>query len=328
MKLPLTLLLLICGLNHPTQADTDEQTPSTPENQAVTINSAAQQLSGITTLTLKATQHQQEVNGYGKAISLQPLLNLRNRYRSALAAANFANAHLKQAEQFLNRQQELYKNGISAQRQLQDQQLQWQNAHAESITASQQMQAIKEEALIGWGKVLTEWALADTSAHLDDFITGKRSLLQISLPANTLLNNDPTTIAIGVTGERNQAQTATLIAKAPQSLGNEQGNNYFYQTNGDNIRIGMKISAWLPTAQYQTGVVIPQSSLVWSQSQALVYIKNDQQQFSPRPINQYTASKDGYFVSDNLAADEEIVVTGAQMLLSAQQKQAPTGDDD
>jgi hypothetical protein len=89
----------------------------------------------------------------------------------------------------------------------------------------------------------------------------------------------------------------------------------------------MNVTAWIPEQNSQlSGVIIPKSALLWSMDQAFVYIKTDDT-FSRRPIHHYSMSGDGYFVSEELKPDEELVIIGGQMLLSEEMRgQIPDED--
>jgi hypothetical protein len=63
--------------------------------------------------------------------------------------------------------------------------------------------------------------------------------------------------------------------------------------------------------------------------QAFVFVKTTDENFSRLNITDYTAANDGYFIQDAIKPDDQIVVKGAQMLLSEELKgQIPKGNDD
>jgi hypothetical protein len=75
--------------------------------------------------------------------------------------------------------------------------------------------------------------------------------------------------------------------------------------------------------------MIPKSALIWHLDQAFVYIKTGKDRFSRRPVTHFSATADGYFISDGIGPGEELVTTGAQMLLSEEMRgQIPDEDDD
>jgi hypothetical protein len=67
----------------------------------------------------------------------------------------------------------------------------------------------------------------------------------------------------------------------------------------------------------------------WHLGQALVFVKVADQQFASRVVSAYSKTVGGYFVRSTLKAGEEVVSTGAQMLLSQEFKgQIPAEDND
>jgi hypothetical protein len=81
----------------------------------------------------------------------------------------------------------------------------------------------------------------------------------------------------------------------------------------------MKVTAWIPEPTLgRSGVIVPESALLWYLDQVYVYIKVAQDTFSRRLIKEFLDVPEGYFIKDDIKAGEEAVTTGAQMLLSAE----------
>ena len=307
--------------------DDDDDKPAKKTSAVISLDNKAQQQTGIATLKLKPATYHAEFTAYGKVLSIQPLAALRHRYLTALTEHAAAQAKFKQAELAIERQQTLYDKGISAKRNLEDHQAQWQIDQAQLQAAHFQDQIIKEEAELAWGKTLSDWVLTNGNNKLEALLSGQKKLLQITLPANQQLADGLTRIMIATAGNRSKAQPAELIATAPQTDNSSQGNSYFFSTAAKNLSIGMAITAWIADQNSQiSGVMIPKSALLWSLDQAVVYIKNNDK-FNRRAINHYTLTNDGYFVSEGLSADEELVITGGQQLLSEEMRgQIPDED--
>ena len=281
----------------------DEKSSSEVQNDTgqsvIRLDTEAQKLSGIETIILKPASHHAEFTAYGKAINIQPLLALRNRYLLALTERSSAKARFKQAEQNISRQQDLYRDGVSSKRNLQEQQAQWQAYKAQVDATDFQGKAIIDEALLNWGKELTDWALSSDSDKLGAFLSGRQTLLQITLPANKHLPDNIKTIFIEVSGNRSKAHKAELISMAAQTESVAQGESYYFQTDDKNIITGMNVTAWIPDQNAKlTGVIIPKSALIWYMGQALVYLKTAEETFSRRTINHYSVTADGYFIPD------------------------------
>lgn len=306
------LLMLLC-VTAVADDDDDDKKPST-QGQSINLTDKAQKTSGLQTIKLEASSFQVEAVAHGKVLAIQLLFELKQRYLSAIAERDGIRAKARQAQQQMQRQQALYQDGVSAKRSVEEQQVELTNAQAQLKIAQQQNMAVREQAVLTWGTTLTTWALSD-SKRLDDLLSGKKKLLQITL--NSQYNQDiPKIIHISASGNREQAAIAELISLAPQT-DSTQGQSYFFQTTAKNLSVGMNLTAWLPEqTQEKTGVMIPKSALLWVMDQAFVYVKTDNNHYTRRALINYTPSPNGYFVSEGLTPNEELVITGAQMLLS------------
>jgi hypothetical protein len=312
----------------------DDNLTSKTENSlrqsTVKLDTEAQRLSGIETIKLKPVNYQPEFTAQGKSLSLQPLLTLRSRYLLSITDRSSAEARYKQADQSINRQQDLYQNGITSKRNLQEQQAQWQSSKALAKATHFQSKAIIDESNLIWGKELTNWALSTNTDQLHGFLTNQLKLLQISLPTGKHLVDSTKTIYIDVTGNRSKAQKAELISAATQTETIAQGESYYFKTNDKKIISGMYVTAWIPEQTTQmTGVIIPKPALIWYMDQAFVFVKTTDENFSRVNIANYSTANEGYFIQDAIKPDDQIVAKGAQMLLSEELKgQIPKGNDD
>ena len=213
--------------------DDDKPVAKLPESAGpgtIFLAAKAQSLSGLQTITLTSVSHHPEFTAYGKAVNIQPLIELRHRYLVALTERGGATARFKQAEQNIKRQQDLYREGATSKRNLQVQQAQWQTDKAQVDASSVQGKAIVDEARLNWGKKLTEWALSTDSDQLSGFLSGQKTLLQITLPVNKQLANEIQSIDVEASGNRSAATKAELISAAPQTDTTAQGESYFFQT--------------------------------------------------------------------------------------------------
>ncbi len=335
MKPLLTTIFSIYGFFAVTVAvandNDDGQRPfiQTVEGQAVVkLDVETQRTAGVETIVLEPVIHHAEFVAYGKAISVQPLLTLRTRYLMALAQRGSAEARFKQTAQNAKRQQDLYQHGIASKRTLQSHQAQWEADKASLDAAYIQDQSIIDEGRLSWGQTLTDWALFASSDKLSVFLSGQQTLLQINVPTHHQLADNVPAIFVGPSGDRSKAQQAEWVSVSPQTDTNAQGAAYFFQTAGKTIKPGMSISAWIPMAeQGLAGVIVPKSAVCWLLGQAFVYLKTSGETFGRRAIGGYATTADGYFVNDALTPGEEIVTTGAQMLLSEEMRGQIPDDD-
>ncbi|MDD5321922.1 MAG: hypothetical protein PHD43_15200 [Methylococcales bacterium] len=333
MNTPLIICFFVLDLLSITSAVAELHTPEVQHvtgQSVITLAPEIQKLSGIETITLKPVNYQTEFTANGKAINIRPLTALHHRYLVALTEHSSAAAKFKQAEQNLNRQQDLYRHGVSSKRNLQEQQAQWQAYKAQVDATDFQGKAIIDEAMLNWGKELAEWVLSGNPDKLNAFLSGRKTLLQITLPANKHLNDGIQTIYIAASGNRSKARKAELISAAVQTDTVAQGESYYFQTSDKNIITGMNITAWIPEQNANlTGVIIPKSALIWHMGQSFVYLKSAEETFIRRLVDQYSETSEGYFIPDTINPGEQIVTTGGQMLLSEELRgQIPEEGDD
>lgn len=326
IRLTYLSLILISSLSYAAAGDDDERAEQAHTHSAENL----QQTAGIKTQRLQATTQQSELTAQGLVSNLEPLLMLRQQYLSAQAQQDSAQARYQEANLNLSRTQNLHQHDIVSTRRLQEQQAQWQNDKAHLATSRYQQQTIIDASRLQWGDKLTRWFTQNNNQQAEQFLNHRAQLLQITLPANTLLPAKVQTIAVDTHGRREQAISATLISAAPQVDPITQGERYFFKAEGQKLAYGAHIQAWIPLGnEKNSGVIIPETAIVWHLGQAFVFIKAEDGTFKRRLLPALNQSEGGYFVSNGFAPTEEIVTTGAQTLLSQELKNLiPSEDDD
>ena len=217
LKICLLLALLsIANISLADDDDDDDKKPSAKNQQQnnITLTDKAQKTSGLQTIKLEVSTFQVESVAYGKVLPIQPLFELRQRYLTALTEQNSAKAKFLQAKQQIERQNALYQEGVTAKRSVEEQQALLQVKKSTLEATQHQDTAIKNQALLTWGKTLTEWMLGNNN-KLDDLLSGETQLLQITLPSHKALNSK--TLYVANSGDRAKAVPAKLISIAPQT---------------------------------------------------------------------------------------------------------------
>lgn len=336
MHLSLRFIYLVTVLLSATTqvvADDDDDRPSQPSasNSAATSAEASlQHNAGIKTQRLQATTRPTEFSTYGKVVSLEPLLTLRQQYLAAQAQQDSAAAKYQEADLNLNRTRNLHQQDIVSTRRLQEQQALWRNEKAKLATSNYQQQTILAASRLQWGNTLTRWFTQNQGQQAEQFLSHRAQLLQITLSANMRLAQDVTSIEVDEHGRRDQAIKATLISPSPQVDPVTQGERYFFKIEGRSLPFGAHITAWITYGKQESaGVIIPENAVVWHLGQAFVFIKSEEGEFSRRLLAEQIPIKGGYFAASGFKADEDIVVSGAQTLLSQELKNLiPDEDDD
>jgi membrane fusion protein, multidrug efflux system len=324
--------LLVCLSSLPAQAisDDDGRPRTAAEGTMLNLSPKSQQLAGIKTQPLEAAQQQPEFTAFGQIVSLEPLLQQRQQYLAARTQQDSAKAKYDEAHLNLSRTRNLHEQDIVSTRRLQEQQAQWQADKASLDASGYQQQTILAASRLEWGEPLTDWFIRTPGKTAEQFLNHDAQLLQVTLPANKPLNAEIRRIVVDEHGRHDTAIPATLISASPRIDPLSLGERYFFKIEGRRLPFGAHVTAWIANdARQATGVIVPESAVVWHLGQAFVFIKSADDHFSRRALRAFTPANQGYFATESLQPGEEIVTIGAQTLLSQQLKaRIPSEDED
>lgn len=281
---------------------------------------------GIKTASLQAVSQALEMSSYGTVVDLAPLFDMRQQYLATLAQHDGAQAKSRESALNLQRTQQLHAQDIVASRRLQEQQALWQADQASNKAVNYQQQSIIATSTLNWGERLTHWFAQRGDQDIKGFLHGKQHVLIVTLPSTTA----PASIYIDPQGKRQQAVLARLIAYAPRVDPINQAQQAFYLLEGHSLPIGAQFTVWLADgSKTSQRVLVPESSLVWHLGQALVFVKDQNGQFERRQLADMLPATPGFIASSSLHADDEVVISGAQTLLSEELKSLiPSEDND
>lgn len=297
----------------------------------VILPQATQEQSGITTARLNTSRHASALSTYGTVINIDKLLEQRNRYLTAVAEAGIARASLINTQQEFNRLSTLNRDNrnvsdravASAEAQLKADQAKL-NA-AESIARN-----LRDNMRQQWGDALAAQA-TQTSANsaMTRILQQQDVLIQVTLPFGTPLPANNSSILVTPSGSSGKSIRAYFISTSPQADAAIQGETYYYRAPADSLRVGMRISVSMNGSQTsEQGVIVPRNAIVWYGGQAWVYRKSGDDRFMRIPVSTAQETNGGWFNSNGLQADDEVVVTGAQLLLSEEFKYQITNEND
>ena len=291
----------------------------------VTLSKDGQKQSDIQTVSLTSSQHQKTLNTLGNVISIDTLIELRTRYLNAKANANIARASLANSKQDYQRMQSLNRDDrnvsdhvmLAAQAAFKADQAKVQAAETEANNLNDTMRQT-------WGETLANEASKEpASASLQSLLQHKEVLLLITLPADSNVKAGET-ISVVPTGAQTKAINAKLVAASPQTDSTIQGRTYYFRAPAENLRAGMRVSVEMKDSasnKASEGVAVPASAVVWYAGKPWVYKKQGEESFIRLPISTDNEINGGWFNrSEQLAAGDNLVVNGAQLLLSEEFK--------
>lgn len=287
---------------------------------------ASQQQSGIQTTQLRATQHQSATTSFGTVEAIDSLVELRSRYFAALAEGNVTRATIINAEQNLHRLQLLNLDDKNvSDRVVQEAEATLNSEKAKLTTSSTLANGIRGNMRQQWGATLANWAIQTSSnREFQALLQSREVLLKITLPFE--VNPDKNSLLqIIPMGAQTQFVKAQYISDAPHTDSTIQGKTYFYHAPAGNLRAGMRVTTRLDTQGKATsGVIVPHEAVVWYANQAWVYQKVEAEKFIRRLISTEVEIESeaisGWYNTAGLAASDEVVTSGAQLLLSEELK--------
>lgn len=311
-----------------TQGEEEEiETPSRVSTDAgstvITLTPETQKQSDIRTAPLKATNHQDTFISYGSVVSIEPLVDLRTRYLAAKAEANIARASLANSKQEYQRLQQLNRDNRNiSDRAVMAAEAVWKADEAKVSAAEMAANSIRDNIRQSWGETLAEAATRQNSESLQRLLEYRDVLLRITLPFDYPTPKPGNVLTVAPAGTKGKAIQAQFVSVSPQTDPTVQGKSYYFRAPADDLRAGMRITARMANSAGKSvsGVIVPETAVVWYGGQAWVYRKAAADRFVRQAVSTEQEADTGWFNSGSLKPGQEVVVRGAQLLLSEEFK--------
>jgi hypothetical protein len=281
----------------------------------ITLDPETQSRVGITVAPLEAVATREQVTAPAVVLSAQELVSLRNNYVAALTRLEKARANVEVSQQEFDRLKALYRDNQNAsQKALQSAQGTLRSDQADAQAARQGL-ALEAAALRqSWGDAVAKWVV-DDPPPLDRVLDQREFLVQVTLPAGAVSTTAPETISLEI--PKSSHAQARLISSFPRVDPRIQGLSFLYvMPNHLGLAPGLNLVARLPVGQLMHGVLVPRRAMVWWQGNAWLYRQTTPGRFARRQVPTDTPLESGVFVSRGFSPGDQIVIRGAQTLLS------------
>jgi hypothetical protein len=288
----------------------------------VHISAESQKAAGIVVEPLKTAKREAAYEAYGIVANLQPLAELRGRYLAAAAEARASRAKLAAAESEYKRMQTLFRDDRNVSEQaMTAAQARYRSELAQQGAADQAAASIRDAIRGAWGDTVTGWAVNPDSQTIRSLLQQTAFLVQLVLPHDLPRAAVRGRIAVAPAVARENSRPASFVAESPQIDPAFPGETYFYLVNGGGFRAGMRVAARIRMGGAPAiGVIVPSAAVVWHAGKAWAYVKDGENSFARFEVSTADELDGGWFNTAGFAADDEVVVSGAQLLLSEELK--------
>ncbi len=324
------------------QSEEIESPSRVVSNEGISIVSlplATQKNSGIQTAKVQAAIYQAEIKSVGTVVAIDSLIEAKSNYLSIQSQINLARAASGSNLAQYMRLKTLNADDKNVSDLVLQQALALVNADKANITAAElQLKNLQNNIKLQWGEALASLAFKEKLApHLAGLLNRNNVLVQISLPYNTVAPVVGSVIKLSPINNAESIISAVYVSAAATSDTNGFGKTFYYSAPAQTLRIGMRVNVEVlrdikinkdGSHDSTTGVIIPSNAVVWYAGKPWAYFKQGKtkdgdDQFVRRPIAADAEVDSGWFnqgLSENVNEADEVVVSGAQLLLSEEFK--------
>lgn len=280
---------------------------------------AERRTSGLETAELAAADADGALEVFGTVVDLQPLVEVRARYLAQSGEIRVLRASEGNLESEFRRAKGLFEDDRNlSERVMRQAETEWQGGRARLALAETTLRATVESVRHAWGGALADMALNPGSAAFQPLLDGREVLVSVTIPHDVPFEVARARLRlVPVAGGR--AVPAVYVSPAVGIGGTVLGATHFFRVPRSTFRVGARVSGLLDVGgEAAAGVIVPERAVVWFAGQSWVYVRDDKDGdiFERTRVSTTRLVPGGWFNASGLAPGQEVVVTGAQLLLS------------
>lgn len=308
-------------------ADETHVTHDTNGNAVVNMSDDTRGDAGIEVSNPEAAKFSPERKGYGSVQDPAPLAALVQDWQNAKIALDFSSKEME-------RTKTLFDQKNASQRA-------FQTAQEAYLHDQAALDAIALKARTAWGtnfstRIAAYVAADEAGRQQDTLVSGiiqmKSQLIRVDLPAGEALKTGEEIGGARIVPMATNAVPveATFVDRAPGVDPQTQMQSLYFLASGDNSGLlpGAAVTAYIKLGgEPVEGVIVPRAAVVRTQGKAWVYVMDaGGEAFTRTAISLEHPAEGGWFVSNGIKPEDHLVTTGAQTLLSEEQKASLSGD--
>lgn len=259
---------------------------------------------------------------FGRVLDPTPLVTLDGDFAAAEAALAASRAEYE-------RTQKLLASGENTSRKIAE------TAEAQFRADEIKAVSLKRTARLDWGPAFAGLDAMKRREFVEQLVRGETSLIRVDLLPGDALAEQPKRARVLVLGREDQPITTEAITPAADVDPKTQAQGLLLQVDAPAfpLRPGMALTAWLELPEkLRPGFAVPRSAVLRHDGRAWVYVQEEEEKFVRKPVKLDTPleGERGWFIAEGggIKADDVLVVTGAQSLLSEELKAQGGGAPD
>ena len=277
-------------------------TAEKPKENPLQLNAAKREKTGVTLAKPSTATLAPEVAAFGRVLDPAPMVALAAEVESARAA-------LDASEKEVEREQKLFAAGVNASAQT-----------VETATAAVTRDRITLASARARLIAQVGHPLADT-ANLQQMVAGLeegRMLARLDVLQGDVVAANPKVARIGLAGA-GELFEATVLGSAPTADPQMQGQGFLVLVKDHPLPAGAALRGTLPgPGEAEKALMLPRSAVVYHQGSAWIYVLGEEDTFERKLVTVGRTVGDGVVIASGAEADEQVAVTGAGQLLSAE----------
>jgi hypothetical protein len=265
---------------------------------------------GLETERVSAVTRSPEGTAYGVVLDPAPLAVLDSELISTRAAVAASRAEYERTHLLHSEQQNVSLKDFEA-------------ARAKFQADQAQLNLLNQRLANEWGMKISAMSPTERASLIDALTKRAAGIIRLSVPPAQSLSQRPTEARITVLGYETQPLVTETIWSAPTADSHLQGQSFLLrvEAQGFPLRPSNAVTGHLESpGTARPGVVVPEAAVVRTGDRAWAYVQIAPTRFERRRLGATMPAARGWFVTSGFAAGDQVVVTGAQALLSEELK--------
>jgi hypothetical protein len=268
---------------------------------------------GVVTTAVQEAHYAGAAEGFGVVISHELVAQAAADLQAATAASRLSDTALARAKRLAEGPGAL---GI------------------DTVENAQRQQAADQSALLLARRKLTAllgvgfpWHGDAAGGELAKLADGSNQLLRVTFPPSSAAASVPKVLRVAsLDAPGDTAWTAHTVWAAPQDP-TLPGRSVFAVLTNAGLAEGARVRAQTSSDSGAPGVVVPDAAIIITNGEYWCYVKKKEGVYQRVAIDSSRPSGEGYFVAEGISAGEEVVTTGAGLMLARELNSSTEAED-